>query len=345
MATSKSASKSGPKVLTQIAPIAWEHPADRAALNTLRAIPGFDELVRKVMGAIGERGVRHLFTANAVRVGPRQRPKLDALYTQVLATMDVSERPELFVSQTPFANAMAVGFDKPFIVLNTGALALLDESERRVLIGHELGHVMSGHATYTTIALLILRAGFTALPGLGLIALPVQLALLEWYRKAELSSDRAGLLATQDPLASMRLFLRLAGGTADDDEISLDEFLVQAKDYETGGNVIDTALKFLNVAFQTHPFATVRAAELQRWLESGAYDRILAGDYPRRGAAEQRPLTDDYADAAAHYREETRGAVDQVADALRSVTDLFTGAFRGGGSTEGGAPPGASQPK
>jgi len=101
------------KVLTQIAPTAWEHPADRAALNTLRAIPGFDELVRKIMGALGERGVRHLFTANAVRVGPRQRPKLDALYTEVLETMDWPERPELFVAQTPIANAMAVGFDKP----------------------------------------------------------------------------------------------------------------------------------------------------------------------------------------------------------------------------------------
>ncbi|HUO52854.1 MAG TPA: M48 family metallopeptidase [Gemmatimonadaceae bacterium] len=333
-------------VLTQIAPVAWEHPADRAALNTLRAIPGFDEVVRKIMGAIGERGVRHLFTANAVRVGPRQRPKLDRLYGEVLATMDWSERPELFVSQTPFANAMAVGFDKPFIVLNSGALALLDEDERRVLLGHELGHVMSGHATYTTIALLILRAGFTALPGLGLIALPVQLALLEWYRKAELSSDRAGLIATQDPIASMRLFLRLAGGASSDDEMSLDEFLVQAKEYETGGNVVDTVLKALNVAFSTHPFATVRAAELQRWVESGAYDRIIGGEYPRRGAANARPLSEDYADAAAHYREETRTAVDQVADALKSVGDLFTGAFRGaGGPGAPGAPGGGPAAK
>jgi Zn-dependent protease with chaperone function len=325
------------KVLTQIAPIAWEHPADRAALNTLRAIPGFDELVRKIMGVIGERGVRHLFTANAVRVGPRQRPKLDKLYTDVLATMDWSERPELFVSQTPIANAMAVGFDKPFIVVNSGALELLDTDERRVILGHELGHVMSGHATYTTIALLILRAGFSSIPGLGLIALPVQLALLEWYRKAELSSDRAGLLATQDPLASMRLFLKLAGGSSKDDETSLDEFLVQAREYETGGNAFDTVLKFLNVAFQSHPFATVRASELPRWIETGAYDRILGGEYPRRGAADQRPLTDDYADAAAHYREQTRGAVDQMAEAIRNVSDFVSGAFR--------SPPGSRPPE
>lgn len=342
MATSKAASKSARKVLTQISPVAWEHPADRAALNTLRAIPGFDQVVRKIMALIGERGVRLLFTANTVRVGPRQYPKLDKIYAEVLATMDVSERPELFVSQTPIVNAMAVGFDKPFIVLNTGAVELLDETGRRDLLGHELGHIMSGHATYTTIALLILRLGFTTVPGLGLIALPVQLALLEWYRKAELSADRAGLLATQDPLGSMGVFLKMAGGDPKDDEISLDEFLVQAKEYETQGNVFDTVLKFLNLAFQTHPFATMRAAELQRWLESGGYDRILSGEYARRGAAEQRPLSEDYADAAAHYREETRGAVDQVAEALKNVSELFTGAFRAGG---GNAPPGASSPK
>lgn len=316
------------QTLERIAPAAWEHPADRAALNTLRSLPGFDELVRKIMSFLGERGVRHLFTANAVRVGPRQRPKLDALYTEVLATMDWPERPELFVSQTPFANAMAVGFEKPFIVVNTGAIGLLEPEEQRVILGHELGHIMSGHATYTTLALIILNVGLTSVPGLGLIALPIQLALLEWYRKAELSSDRAGLLASQDPQASMRLFLRFAGGTAADDEMSLDEFLVQAQEYEEGGTAIDSVFKVLNVAFRTHPFNTVRAAELQRWIQSGGYDRIIAGDYPRRGDSD-RPLGSDYADAAGYYGQQARGAMDQVADVLRSARDALADAFRG----------------
>jgi Zn-dependent protease with chaperone function len=331
------------KILTQIAPTAWEHPADRAALNTMRAIPGFDEVVRKISSIIGERGVRLLFTANAVRVGPRQYPKLDAMYAEVLETLDWPERPQLFVAQTPIANAMAVGFDKPFIVINTGALELLDDGGRRVVLAHEVGHVMSGHATYTTIAMLILRLGFTTIPGLGLVALPVQLALLEWYRKAELSADRAGMLGTQDPIAAMESFLRFAGGTPTDDTTSLDEFLVQAREYEEAGNIFDTVLKFLNVAFQTHPFGTVRAAELQRWMESGAYERIVGGEYPRRTDADKRPLRDDYAEAAAHYREHARGAVDQVAAAVKDLSEIVTGAFRNRGGP--GAPPGESPPK
>ena len=316
-----------PNQLIQIAPVSWEHPADRAALNTLRALPGFDEVLRKVMGLIGERGVRNMFTANAIRVSTRQRPRLNALYDEVLQTMDWPERPDLFVSQTPIANAMAVGFDKPFIVVNSGAIDLLDWDERRVLLVHELGHVMSGHSTYTTLAQLILRIGFSNIPGLGLIALPIQLALLEWARKAELSSDRAGLLATQDPVASMRLFLKFAGGVTTDDESNLDEFLTQAQEYEEKGGALDTIFRVLNVAFATHPFNTVRAAELQRWIQSGAYDRIVNGDYPRRGEND-RPLTDDYAEAAGYYRNEAQTAVDQVKDALRGARDAFNNAYR-----------------
>lgn len=317
--------------LTQISSLAWEHSADRAALNTLRALPGFDEVVRKIAGFLGERGVRHLFTANAVRVGPRQRPKLDALYGEVLETLDWPERPQLYVTQTPFVNAGAVGFDKPFIVLNSGTLSLLDREEQRFILAHELGHIMSGHTTYRTIAIIILVFGIRNLPILaGMALMPFQLALLEWYRKSELSSDRAGLLGTQDTTTAMRAFLKLAGGGAGDDEINLDEFMAQAAEYETAGNAWDSVLKVLNTAFRDHPFNTVRAAELQRWVEKGEYGEILSGNYRRRGTTDgDRPLVDDYAEAAGYYTQQARGAIDQLGDALNRAREAFNEAFSG----------------
>src|SRR3979409_1146368 len=110
------------KVLTQISPVSGEHPADRAALQSLRSIPGFDQVVKKVYGFIGERGVRLLFQADAVRVGPKQFPRLTELYTDVLTPLDSQPRPARFVSKTPFVNAGAYGMDRPFIVINSGAL-------------------------------------------------------------------------------------------------------------------------------------------------------------------------------------------------------------------------------
>jgi Zn-dependent protease with chaperone function len=332
-------------ILTQISPIAWEHPADRAALNTLRAIPGFDEVVRKVAGFFGERGIRLLFAGNAVRVGPRQRPKLNALYHEVLETMDWPVRPDLYVTQTPTVNAGAVGFDNPFIVLNSGLLGLLNREEQRTVIGHELGHIMSGHATYRTIALILLQIGLRNLPFLaGIALLPIELALFEWFRKSELSSDRAGLLTVQDPNVAMTTELKLAGGKPkmpvngqtgeqqeeeeESDEINLDEFLVQAQEYETGGNFVDSIFKVINIAFQTHPFHTMRVAELHRWVRSGEYYRIVGGEYPRRGDEGQRPLSQDYADAAGYYGGRVRDVANQVSDTLNKARDAFNSAWK-----------------
>lgn len=323
--------------LTDIDPTAWEHPADRAALNTLRAIPGFDEVVRKVAGFFGERGVRHLFAGNAVRIGPKQRPKLNALYEEVLVTLDWPVRPDLYVTQTAMVNAGAVGFERPFIVINSGTLGLLDREEQRTILAHELGHIMSGHATYRTIALLILALGVRNLPFLaGIALLPIELALFEWFRKSELSCDRAGLLAGQDPLVAMNTFFKMAGGvpglkdeagSSEGDSISLDEYLVQAEEYETGGTAVDTVFKYINTAFQTHPFHTVRVAELHRWVRSGDYHRIVGGDYPRRSQM-KRPLGDDYADAAGYYGDQARSMANQVTDIVRNARDAFNQAFQ-----------------
>jgi Zn-dependent protease with chaperone function len=321
-------------ILTDIASTAWEHPADRAALNTLRSIPGFDTVVRKVAGFFGERGVRQLFLANAVRVGPTQRPQLWANYLEVIKTLDWPEVPELYVSQTPLVNAAAVGFDKPFIVFNSGTIGLLNEDEQKDILGHELGHIMSGHTTYTTIAIIILTVGINNLPFLaGMALLPFQLALMEWYRKAELSADRAGLLATQDLRVSMSTFLKMAGGGAGTDQISVDAFMEQAKAYESSNDFADKVWQIINTAFRSHPFGTVRAAELQRWVDSGDFDKILLGDYRRRTDASSPPLSEDFVDAAGYYGDQAKEAMDSISQVFERARDAFNSAFKGPSGT------------
>jgi len=78
--------------------VAWEHPADRAALNTLARHSRLRRRGPQDRRILGERGLRHLFLANAVRVGPNQRPKLDALYDEVIATFEWPRRPQLYVN-------------------------------------------------------------------------------------------------------------------------------------------------------------------------------------------------------------------------------------------------------
>jgi Zn-dependent protease with chaperone function len=322
--------------LTAISSRAWEHPADRAALNALRALPGFDEALKRVMGFLGERGVRQLFLANAVRVGPEQRPNLNKLYSEVLETLDAPERWDLYVSQTPVANAMAVGFQRPFIVFHSGMMEILDEDERRAVLAHEVGHIMSGHPTYTTLAIILLTIGLANLPILaGIALLPFELALLEWYRKSEFSADRAALLGTQDVRKAQSVNLKLAGGPELDDPIDLDAFLTQAREYETMAGPWDKVWQFINTVFRTHPFATVRAGELQRWIDGGDYEKILRGEYTRRDAAPP-PYADDLKQAGNYYGDRAREAANTVGAVVASARDAFSQAWRNRGGSAGG---------
>ncbi|HPF62807.1 MAG: M48 family metallopeptidase [Gemmatimonadetes bacterium] len=334
--------------LHDIAPVAWEHPADRAALNALRAVPGVDEVIRKVLGVLGgEAGIRMLFQGNAVRVGPTQYPMLWALHIENCATFGWETIPELYVTQTPVFNAGAYGVDNPFIVIHSSALEILDEDELRVLLAHELGHVMSGHALYSTIAEIILIVSAGMLPVLAaIVLLPVRLAFLEWYRKSELSADRAGLLGSQDVAASMRLFMKMAGGgntaIVRPGDLNLEPFLQQANEYANNNEGLNVLWKIINTLALTHPMNVVRAAEVQVWIRSGAYERIVGGEYPRRGTAEaKRPWTDDAREAGAYYRDEVKDAVGHVAEAAkkaaRQARDAFQQAFDDRGKGQGAA--------
>ena len=101
------------RILTDIAPRAWEHPADRAALAALRKIPVFDDVLRGLFGFFGEKPIRLAFLASSVRVSERQFPRVSRLYQDVLKTLDSPKDYPLFISQTPIVNAGAYGMDEP----------------------------------------------------------------------------------------------------------------------------------------------------------------------------------------------------------------------------------------
>jgi Zn-dependent protease with chaperone function len=317
------------RLLTDIDSRSWEHPADRAALNALRKIPGFDEVLKTLFGALGERPVRLAFQANAVRVSPTQFPRVHRLYQEAARVLDAPSDLPVYVAQTPIVNAGAYGMDRPFILLNSGALSLLDDRELQFILGHEIGHILSGHVLYRTMTELLLILAQKGFPIVGLAARAVLVGLLEWYRKAELSCDRAGVLAVQDPEVGMKVMLRLAGGGSAG-ETNLADFIRQADEYRTGGDLVDNVFKVLNVLGSTHPFPVIRVAELRDWFEGGAYERILGGEYQRRGE-EGRPYREDAAEAARAYAEsakETFGqAASQAADAARRAADALRGGF------------------
>ncbi len=322
------------RVLTGISSRSWEHPADRAALHALRGIPIFDEVLRKLFGFFGEKPIRLAFQANSVQVSHRQFGRVHGLYQEVLRTMDAPESYPLFVSQTPMVNAGAYGMDRPFILLNSGAVSLLDDEELQYVLAHELGHIMSGHVLYRTMLIILVQLAERGFPIVGLAARGVLVALLEWYRKSDLSADRAGLLGVQDPRVVYRAMLKMAGGGRPE-EMNVSAFLEQADAYRESEDVADSVFKVLNLLGATHPFYVLRVSELREWIDSGGYDRILAGEYTRRDDPEPS-YAEDLGEAASAYQREAREFVDDLASAARKMRDSLLENLRSGGGRSGG---------
>lgn len=306
---------------------AWEHPADRSALVTLRSLSGFDTVLKALSGLLRERQHRLLFLGSAVRVDERQFATINRLFEEALQVLDTQVRPELFVVQNPLANAVTIGMDKPFIVLNTGLVDLMDEDELRFVLGHEIGHAMSGHAVYQTMLMHLLRiaGNFGWLPVGGWALRALVAALLEWSRKSELSGDRAGLLATQDPEAGLRVMMKLAGGHRLA-EMSTGAFLEQADEYESSGDLRDGVLKLLNLELKTHPFSVVRAAEMRDWVVDGDYHSYVAGNYPRREDDKKANIGEEVKAAAKSYKESFDASADPLVKTVRDVGRDFGGA-------------------
>jgi len=314
------------RILTGIAPRTWEHPADKAALQALRGIPVFDQVLRALFGFFGEKPVRLAFQANAVRVGPTQFPRIHELYQEVRHTLDVDDEYPLFVSQTPIVNAGAYGMREPFIILNSGTTKLLDDDELAFVLAHEVGHIESDHVLYRTMTVLLIQLAQMGFPIVGLAARAVLVGLLEWYRKSELSSDRAGLLGIQDPRVAMQAMLKMAGGGSSD-EMDLDAFIAQAEEYREGGDVADQVYKVLNTVWTTHPFWVLRLSEIRSWIESGAYDRILRGEYTRQDEPDPA-YQEDLRAAATAYSEDARDFMDHMTGAARRMADSIMEGFR-----------------
>jgi Zn-dependent protease with chaperone function len=314
--------------LTGISSRAYEHPADRSALVALRKLSGFDTLLRKLFGLFNERAFRLTYLAGAVRVSERQFPHIYELVRDGSYILDLDEVPEVYVTQNPLVNAMALGRDKPFIVITTGMVNLYDPEELRWVVGHELGHILSGHVVYRTMLLILLRlaARVAFLPitlGLGAIIWGLE----EWFRKSELSCDRAGLLAGQDVDAARRALMKLAGG-AQLSELNPDAFREQAHEYDAVPDLRDSILKILQLQGNTHPFAVVRFAELDYWATHGEYERILGGDYTRRDTDNSASVGEEVKNAAKAYQDSWNRSQDPLIGIFRGVAE---GAARAGG--------------
>ena len=271
----------------------FQHPLDRQALDSLEKVPLLPQVTRKFFELYQERFTRVAQVSSSLRITQRQFPSLFKEYERMGEVLDLQKLPTLFLQTDPQINAFAMGVEDTYVVVTTGLLQLLNEDETVAVIGHELGHIKCEHMLYKTMVNFMTIFGTAVLerilPNIAQVAsLGIQLALLEWSRKAEFSCDRAALLATQDLKLVATALAKLAGWSDERiDEFSLEEVKRQAEDFEAldDTSMINKVVKLMVLLQQTHPFPILRVKEISEWAASPHYQGILAGNYRKRETA------------------------------------------------------------
>lgn len=274
--------------LTGITPDAFVSDSDKWALDKLKSLPLVPQLVSKFYEVGIDRWLYCYNMSSSIRCGPNQYPTLYNIMRESCKVMDMPE-PELYVSNNPFPNAFAGGVERPYITLRSSMIDTMTDEELFFIMGHELGHIKSKHVLYFSVGSLLFPLldllGRRTMGASDVATYALVLAFYEWSRQAEFSSDRAGLLVAQDTSIATRSLIKLAAGPSRlSNELSEDAFMDQARAYQDA-DTLDKLGKFVLFATMgktlTHPMPVHRTQELERWALSGAYERILAGDFTR----------------------------------------------------------------
>ena len=257
-----------------INPSDFIHPEDAAALRTLESIPGFPALVKKFLQIGLEKLQYGTNMASTIRLSPTQLPHLYNHLPPICKKLGIAE-PEFYLEMDPVPNAWTFGDTQIYITITSGLVELLNDEELDAVIDHECGHIMCRHVLYHSLAAYVQR-GVDSLGVLGKLALPIELALYYWYRKSELSCDRAAAIVTSPETVASSM-ARLSGGPKEiTSKINLKEWMNQADIYDRIYNdgLWNKTLQISVTLARSHPFSAVRVREIMKWGGTEQYRRI-----------------------------------------------------------------------
>ena len=265
------------KTLINLQSTQYEHRFDREALESVRKLPGFDSVVNFVLDwTMIKWHVVQLCGSN-FHVTKESCPELYNIVHESAETLDIDRLPEIYTQWSYGINAYTTGYkDNTILVLQSGSVDLMPDPELTFVIGHEMGHIKSGHVLYHMMVQYFAQIiSSTVLAGKFIV--PIQLGLNYWYRMSEFTADRAGLLVCQDLDAALGAIMKMAGlpkryfNTSDPHV-----FAKQAKEFMTKyGDTTDKIIRNISILDDTHPWTVMRAYELIKWVENGDYEKVL----------------------------------------------------------------------
>jgi hypothetical protein len=270
------------KVLAGLSSNAYKHPFDRQALITLEKMPGVSLLIKTINDYGIDRLLRLQRLGSEIRVTPRNFPDLHQTFVETCEILDIAPLPTLHLARgIGHIETHIVGATEPIVGITLEGIEWLTSQELMFVLGHEAAHIKSQTLVYHQMATVMpilkdLLSSSTLGLG-GLAASGIELALYNWRMMAELTVDRAGLLACQDINIAITALLKLAGLPHEYlNEAVIEDFLTQAREFPSDNfDGMDRIAKTLSYTNNQLSWAIMRMHELLNWIDSGEYQALI----------------------------------------------------------------------
>jgi len=270
-------------LLPEISYQSFTYPGDDEALAALKKVPGAPALLTYLQENFTEQLIYVENNEQMIRAGTGSFGSLHKLLVRCSEILSCPV-PDLYVTNSPVLNAYTVGHRRTCLVLHSALVEAMTADELSFVIGHELGHIKCGHGLYRQLGDLLIQSwdavsSLVPVPGIGMIRIPLLLAYWEWYRRAEMTCDRAGLLCVQNANAALTALGKLAGRVAGlEDEFNIESAIAQSGAHGEVNKLV-MVVSIINAAQSTHPFVPNRLKQIRDYGGSAEYQAILRGEY------------------------------------------------------------------
>jgi len=256
---------------------------DGQAMNKLQSISALHAAVKAVSDKVGRPWIESTF--NGIRLGPRQFADIWVRAILAARILGLPKMPDVYISGDSQWNTYTYGTDtSAFIVLGTAILNNFQNDDLLFVLAREMGHCRAGHALWKTVSRFLV--GDTSTHGLlsngvlNAISLSptkwiqdaVDLPLMAWARQADITADRAGLLALGDEAQARRVLLAWSIRSARLlKQVNIEEWMKQEDASD------DSMTRFSEMTTTSSMYTTrrlrllgqsAREPELMRWSQS-----------------------------------------------------------------------------
>lgn len=247
------------------------HPSDKKALEALKAVPGFDLLLKKFMSIVGEKMFQIEATSSYLKLGPDQLPEVYNILVKVCKKLQI-EIPELYLALDREPNAYTFGDTDIFIVINSGLIEVMTLEQLETVIAHECGHIVCHHVLYHTLGRYLLLGAEFFVNGLisQAVVTSLQYAFYYWMRCSEFSADRVAAFYHESAEPVIDTMLALSGGTHNlKYNFNREAFFKQAQNYRVlvDNSTYNKVLEFIQFGQIDHPLNAYRAYEIDEFYK------------------------------------------------------------------------------